>query len=93
MNDSIILSLAMLVGTIIILIGNVFSLMIDILYSLFKSKKISKNKKQYWIVGNHGCRQVNSMKELIVYRLEIDLFTVVSLFLFYIGLLIYINVK
>lgn len=92
MDDSIILSLSMLGGTITILIGNVFLLMIDILYSLYKSKKTSKN--QYWIVDiRYGCKQVNSMKEIVVYRLEIGLFTIVVLFLFYIGMLIYIKVK
>lgn len=92
MDDSIILSLAMLVGTIIILIGNVFSLIVDILWSLYKSKKTGE--EQYWIVDvRYGCKQVNSMKEIVVYRLEIGLFTIVSSLLFYIGMLIYIKVK
>lgn len=89
MNDSIILSLAMLVGTIITLIGNVFSLIIDILFSIYKSKKTGE--EQYWIVGRGG-RQVNSMKEIVVYRLEIGLFIIVISLLLYIGLLIYIKV-
>ena len=92
MDEITILSIAMVVATIITLIINVFSLMIDILYSLYKSKKTSKN--QYWIVDiRYGCKQVNSMKEIVVYRLEIGLFTIVVLFLFYIGMLIYIKVK
>ena len=92
MNDSIILSLSMLGGTITILIGNVFSLIVDILWSLYKSKKTGE--EQYWIVGvRYGCKQVNSMKEIVVYRLEIGLFTIVSSLLFYIGMLIYIKVK
>lgn len=89
MNDSTILLIAMLVATIITLIVNVFSLMIDILYSIYKSKKTSK--KQYWIVGRGG-NQVNSMEEVVVYRLKFGLFIIVISLLLYIELLIYIKV-
>lgn len=88
MHENIVLLISILVATIITLMAELFSFVIDVLYSLHKSKKTGK--KQYWITGRGG-KQVNELKEIIMYRLKFALFIIIFSFLLYICILICLN--